>query len=577
MVKQIWRHFGVYKKYVYIGIIFVLIDVILEMLIPAYMAKIIDIGIANRDVNYILRTGSLMVVFGIFATILGGANGFLTSKSSNGMAYNLRKNLLDKVMGFSAENIDEYSTASLITRLTTDVNMMQMATMMSLRLLVRGPLFMVIGLYMAYRINAKLSLIFVVVMPLILICLYFIFRYVVPIFSVTQKKLDALNQVVQENVSGQRVVKAFVRQTFEKEKFAFVNEDQVNTALKALTVMTMMMPILMLALNSATVAALWFGGLDVGMKVSGMGIGELNSFITYIFRSLVAFMPIAMVLMLVARSTASSQRIAEVLATESTINQNVLTGVKEVINGDVTFDNVSFSYPDSMEGETLKDISLGIPSGSFTAFISSTGGGKSTLVNLIPRLYDVTSGELYIGDKPIRSYDLEKLRDAIGVVQQKNVLFSGTVRDNIKWGKEDATNTEVVAAAKAAQAHDFIMNLPEGYDTWIEQGGTNVSGGQRQRLCIARALIKKPKILILDDSTSALDTATEARIQQTFSEELEHTTILMVAQRISSVMKADQIVVLEEGQISGIGTHESLLRDDKIYQEIYQSQNEEVA
>ena len=576
MLKVIWNHFGKYRKYVYIGIIFVFIDIVLELLIPAYMAKIIDVGIAQQDLTYIYKTGGAMVLFGLFAAILGGANGFLTAKSTHGMSYNLRETLLTKVMGFSADNTDKFSSASLVTRLTSDVNMVQLATMMSLRLLVRGPLILIVGLQMAYKINAKLSIIFAISIPIIIIGLSLILKRVIPIFFVTQQKVDAVNQVVQENIGGQRVVKAFVRKNHEMEKFDVVNTDQVETALKGLTTMTMMMPLLLLVMNGSTVAALWFGGVDVGSTVGGMTIGELNSFITYIFRVLVTFMPISMVLMLVARSTASANRIKEVLDTENTIVDDQSSEL--VVNdGSIVYEHVGFSYANDATGETLKDINLSVASGEFIAIISSTGEGKTTLLNLLTRFYDVTTGTISIGGNNIKDYSLETLRDAIGLVQQKNLLFSGTIRENLLWGNEDATMEQVIHAAKLAQAHDFIMELPDQYETWIEQGGTNVSGGQRQRLCIARALIKEPKILVLDDSTSALDTATEAKIRSVFTEELKETTIVMVAQRISSVREADRIVVMNDGTISAIGTHEELLASNQIYQEINQSQNEEVA
>lgn len=545
MIKRIFSYFGQYKKFVFLGIACVLVDVLCEIMIPTIQANIIDVGIAGSDRSYIIQQCVVMILLGLVAIAAGSSNSHFSARSSQGMGANLRQSVFDAVQNFSFSNIDKFSTASLVTRSTSDINTIQMAVMMSLRLLVRGPLMLVFAIWRTVSISLELVPILLVTVPIMIVVVAFVFRKVNPLFEIAQKKLDALSRTVQENAIGQRVVKAFVRRDEEIKKFDKASGDVMENTLRALGIMVTMMPIMMLVMNGAVVAALGLGGQQI--MVGTLTIGQLNAFISYAMQILVSLMMISMILIMVARSKVSAERVFEVLDTVPDI-QDPANGLDEI--------------PDS---------------GEVVAVVSSTGGGKSTLVNLIPRLYDVKDGSVSVGGHDVRSYKLETLRDAIGVVLQKNVLFSGSIADNIRWGKPDATDEEVTAACKAAQAHDFIMSLPEGYNAHIEQGGSNVSGGQRQRLCIARALIKRPRVLILDDSTSAVDTATEARIQEAFRNELSGTTVFLVAQRISSVRGADKIIVLDDGRISGMGTHEELLKNNRIYQEINRSQNEEVA
>lgn len=575
MIKRIFSYFGQYKKFVFIGVACVLVDVLCEIMIPTIQGNIIDIGIAGSDRSYIIKWSVIMVLLGLAAIAAGSSNSYFTSRSSQGMGANLRQAVFDGVQNFSFSNIDKFSTASLVTRSTSDVNTIQMATMMSLRLLVRAPLMLVFALWRTVSISMQLTPILLVAVPVMVVLVLIVFRKVNPLFEIAQKKLDVLSRTVQENSIGQRVVKAFVRRAEENKKFDVASGEVMENTLRALSIMMSIMPIMMLVMNGAVIAALWFGGQQV--MIGGLGIGQLNAFISYAMQILISLMMISMILIMVARSRVSAERVFEVLDTTPDI-QDPANGRDETPeNGEVRFDHVNFHYDTDGSGETLADINFVARSGEVIAVVSSTGGGKSTMVNLIPRLYDVDNGSVSVGGHDVRDYKLDTLRDAIGVVLQKNVLFSGSIADNIRWGKPDATEEEVVAACKAAQAHDFIMSFPEGYDTHIEQGGSNVSGGQRQRLCIARALVKKPRVLILDDSTSAVDTATEAKIQEAFRRELEDTTVFLVAQRISSVRGADKIVVLDDGRVSGIGTHEELLKTNRIYQEINRSQNEEVA
>ena len=575
-MRKLFPFLGKYKKYIALGPLCVLLDVACEVSIPVLMASIIDEGIMKGNMQHIVKIGIIMVLLALFAAATGGSNSYFSSKAAQGLGANLRDSLFSKIQSFSFADVDRFSTSSLVTRCTSDVNSLQMAVMMSLRLLVRSPLMLVSALVMSLRINSELTMILLVAIPVLLISIGIILKTVNPLFHISQKKVDVLNRTVQENVIGQRVVKAFVRKNQEEGKFKIANDDVMQITIRALSVMMWATPIMMIVMNGAVVAALWFGGQQV--SIGGFGIGELNSFINYAMQILISFIMMAMMLVMVARSKASYDRIFEVLEVTPDIQNPMRNALHSVASGEVRFDHVSFSYQkDAADNVILSDIDFSVQPGQIMAIVGSTGSGKSTLVNLIPRLYDVSEGAVLVGEHDVREYDQAALRDAIGVVLQNNVLFSGSIRENIKWGKEDATEEEIVAACKAAQAHDFIMSFPEGYDTHIEQGGTNVSGGQRQRLCIARALVKKPRILILDDSTSAVDTATESKIREAFYQEMKGTTVFLVAQRISSVQDADSIIVMDNGTISGVGTHEQLLENNAIYQEIYRSQSGEVA
>ncbi len=576
MYQKIIRYFGDYKKYAFLGPICVVIDVVCEVLIPRVMEQIVDVGIPNRDIQFILRMGGLMVLLAIVAIAAGASNSFFSSRASQGLGYNLRKALFAKVQAFSFANVDKFSTASLVTRTTNDVNAIQMSAMMTLRLMVRSPIMLAASLFMTLQISKELSMVLLFSLPLLVLGVALIMRAVMPLFRETQKRLDRLSTVVQENLIGMRVVKAFVREEHEEGKFHTANDAYRSNAIRATSIMILAMPMMMLIFNGTTIAALWRGGILVGSGT--LPPGSLLSFLTYIIQILMSLIMLSMVFMITARARASGERVIEVLETEATVTDSptALTSDRAIEDGSIRFDNVSFHYGEDAPDDILSGLSFDVKSGEFVAIVGSTGSGKTSLVNLIPRLYDATAGAVYVGGQDVRSVPLETLREGIGVVLQKNVLFSGTIRDNIKWGKPDATDEEVIEACKAAQAHDFITSFPQGYDTPIEQGGTNVSGGQRQRLCIARAMIKKPRILILDDSTSAVDTDTESRIRRAFHEQIHDTTIIVVAQRISSVREADRILVLEDGKNAGMGTHDELLASNRIYQEISRSQNEDV-
>ena len=569
MVKKLASCIGEYRKYAIATPIIMLGEAIMEILIPLIMANMIDYGIQNKDIGYTVRMGVLMILCTLFSLACGAGGGVCAAHAAMGFAKNLRAKLFRKVQTFSFANIDKFSTASLVTRLTTDVTNTQNAFQMAIRMAVRAPAMMIGAAIMAIRINPTLSTVFIVVIPVLAVCLFLIMSNAHPRFGIMMEKYDALNTSVQENLTGIRVVKAFVREDYEKRKFND-SADQVRKAqLRAEKLVILNSPVMQLCVYGCILAVLWFGG---NMVVAGtFQVGKLSSFISYVMQTLTSLMMLSMVIMMFTISMASMRRICEVLDEVPEIGE-VSQPVTEVKDGSIEFKDVSFSYSKDPNNLTLQHINLSIKSGETIGIIGGTGSAKSTLVQLIPRLYDITGGQLLVGGVDVREYQEEALRNAVSMVLQKNVLFSGTIRDNLKWGDENASDEEIIEACKAADAYEFIQSFPYGLDTDLGQGGVNVSGGQKQRLCIARALLKKPKILILDDSTSAVDTATDARIRAAFREKLSDTTTLIIAQRITSVQDADKVIVLNDGQIDDFGTPAELMERNQIYREVYQQQ-----
>ncbi len=579
MIRKLYPYFQKYKNYLFFSFALLTVDVVGDLLIPYLMSLIVDVGIPNRDVRYIVLIGLLMVGLAGINIVLGTTNMKLSAEASQGFAADLRKALFNHVQSFSFSNLDRFSPASLVTRLTSDVTQLQMTVMMGLRVFMRSPLMLICALIFAMRINLRLSLIVLVALPLLVVGTLLIMRTAEKLFTSVQRKLDRLNGTIQENLVAIRVVKAFVRAEHEKKKFRKANDSLMETAMRAGNLVSLTMPLMMLILNAATLAVIWRGGHLV--YAGEMGAGKLISFIGYLFLILMSFMMFSMIFILLARAEASGKRIVEVLDSRPEITDK--PGSRSdplrhrVTEGRIEFRNVGFRYGGSDGGkDVLSDISFTVEPGRVVAIIGGTGSGKTTLVSLIPRLYDVTSGQVLVDGVGVRDYDLKTLRSGIGMVLQKNVLFSGTIRDNLLWGSPSAGEDEIREAADAAQAQEFIESFPEGYDTELGEGGVNVSGGQKQRLCIARALLKHPPILILDDSTSAVDTATEAKIRRALQKDRRKMTVLIIAQRISSVRDADTILVLDGGKINGMGTHEELYRGNKIYREICVSQQEGV-
>ena len=522
-----------------------------------------------------LKIGKIGLLMLIMA-IVGFCGGLMTMKTSSvasqKFSYRLRKAMYDKISSFSFKNIDTFSTSSLTTRLTNDVTMLQNTLMMGLRILVRAPALLIVSAVFAFSINAKLSMILLVLFPVMIVIIAVILKFGFPMFQKMQKKIDNINRVVQENLIGIRVVKAYVREDREKDKFHEASDDLANQGSKASGLIITVMPIMMLLMNFVIIYIYYKGSIDASNKL--MDVGQISVLANYIVQVLMNIMMVSMLMLQLTRAKACGDRVIEVLDTEIDIVNPENPFKPTEPKGEVEFKNVSFGYNDGMD--ILTDVSFKAKAGSVVGIIGSTGCGKSSLVNLIPRLYDVSGGEILVDGVNVKDYDIEALRELIGVVLQKNVLFTGTIKENIKWGKQDATDEEIISACKAAQAHDFIMSQPDGYDTELSQGGLNLSGGQKQRLCIARAIIKQPKILILDDSTSAVDTATEAKIRECFYKELKDTTVLIIAQRISSVAQADEIIVLDDGKIDSVGNHEELMQTSEIYQEIYKTQQKGV-
>ncbi|MBO5477755.1 MAG: ABC transporter ATP-binding protein [Clostridia bacterium] len=572
MLKTLGKSVREFKKPALLTPVFVTLEVVMDVIIPLLMAKLIDEGVYAGEMSAVYKIGLQLVLTAFLALIFGCLSGVLAAKASGGFAKNLRKDLYYKVQDFSFSNIDKFSTASLVTRLTTDVSNVQQAFQMLTRITVRAPLMLISSVIMAISINSKLSLILLLVVPLVAIALFLGLRYVHPIMDSVFKKYDNLNAVVEENVNGIRVVKSFVTEEKEKKKFKKVSKDIFDSFSKAEKIMALNSPVMQFAIYLCIILISWFGAqIIVNTNMTDLTTGQLSTFITYSTQILSSLMMISMVVMMMTIASSSANRIYEVLIEEPSI-KNKENAIKEVKNGDIEFDNVSFSYVDDKDKECLTDINIKIKSGETIGIIGGTGSGKSTLVNLIPRLYDVTEGSVKVAGIDVRDYDIKSLRDEVSCVLQKNVLFSGTITENIKWGDENASLEDVQRVCKLAQADEFIQSFPDKYDTYIEQGGTNVSGGQKQRLCIARALLKKPKILILDDSTSAVDTKTDSLIRKAFREEIPNTTKIIIAQRISSIEDADKIIVIDDGKINGFGTHEKLLATNEIYKDVYESQ-----
>ncbi|MDD6441369.1 MAG: ABC transporter ATP-binding protein [bacterium] len=569
MYRRILKEVKEFKAVSLITPVFMILEVIMEMIIPYLMASIIDNGVNAGDMNHIIKTGMIMIVIALLGFLSGLAGGRTGAKASAGLARNLRETMFNNIQTFSFSNIDKYSTAGLVTRLTTDVNNVQMAYQMMLRMFVRAPFSMICAMIMAYRINARLASIYLIAVLILGVILCFIMSNATKYFQQAFPKYDDMNASVQENVSAVRVVKAYVREEEETKKFKKTSENIYHIFLKAENNIIYNAPIMNATVYTCILLISWIGAK---MIVAGsLTTGEMMSLLTYCMNILMNLMMVSMVFVMVSMSSAGVRRIAEILNEKSDIT-NPENPVFEVADGSIEFRNVDFAYKKDSKEPVLKDINLRIKSGETIGIIGGTGSAKTSLVNLISRLYDVTEGEVLVGGRNVKEYDMEALRNQVSVVLQKNVLFSGSILENLRWGNKEATLEECEHACKLACADEFIQRFPDGYETHIEQGGNNVSGGQKQRLCIARALLKKPKVLILDDSTSAVDTATDAKIRKAFAEEIPNTTKLIIAQRVSSVQSADRIIVMEEGRINGFGTHEELLETNEIYREVYESQ-----
>lgn len=574
-MKRYWKYIKPYLPAFICGPLLMIVEVIGEVLLPKFMANIINIGAANQDVPYIITMGIVMVVTALLMMAGGIGGAYFAAKAAISFAADTRKDTFEKVQKFSFANLDQYNTGSLVTRLTNDVTQVQNLINMALRMMLRAPGMLIGALIMAFMMNRELAAVILVVIPILVILIGIVIKTAFPRFTIMQKKLDTLNSTIQEMLTNVRVIKSFVRGDYEEEKFSRANEDLKKSSLSAFNVVILNMPIMMLMMNLTTLGVVWFGGKQI--LVGRMPVGDLTAFTTYIVQILMSLMMLAMVLLQSSRAMASLHRITEVLdARIDLTDENSAQKDKRVENGTVEFKDVSFRYYKENKEPVLSHINFKIDSGKILGIIGSTGSGKTTLVQMIPRLYDPDEGEVLVDGVNVKEYSLEHLREGVGMVLQKNVLFSGTIRENLMWGDENASEEEVEKAAAAAQA-GFVRDFTEGYETELGQGGVNVSGGQKQRLCIARALLKKPKILILDDSTSAVDTATEAKIRESFSGLLKETTKIIIAQRITSVMEADEILVLDEGEIVGKGTHEELLKTCEAYQEIYYSQMDKEA
>lgn len=575
-MKRYWKYIKPYLSAFIIGPILMIVEVVGEVLLPKFMANIINIGAANHDVPYIISMGAVMVLTALFMMAGGVGGAYFAAKAAISFSADLRSDTFQKVQQFSFANLDQYSTGSLVTRLTNDVTQVQNLINMALRMMLRAPGMLIGALIMAFMMNAELALVILVVIPVLVLLIGLVIKTAFPRFNMMQKKLDALNSNIQEVLTNVRVIKSFVRGEYEEEKFARSNEELKESSLSAFNVVILNMPIMMLIMNLTTLGVVWFGGKQI--LAGAMPVGDLTAFTSYIVQILMSLMMLAMVLLQCSRAMASLHRITEVLDTKVTLtDEGCAKPDKKVESGKVEFKDVTFRYYKDNKEAVLSHISFQIESGKVLGIIGGTGSGKTTLVQMIPRLYDADQGEILVDDVNVKDYSLQNLRQGVGMVLQKNVLFSGSIMENLMWGDEEASQEEILQAARAAQADGFVSGFVKGYETELGQGGVNVSGGQKQRLCITRALIKKPKILILDDSTSAVDTATEAKIRESFGTTLKDTTKIVIAQRITSVMEADEILVLEEGQIVGKGSHEELLAGCQAYQEIYYSQMDKEA
>lgn len=573
-IKKLLRYLSKFKIYAILCPLAIIIEVMLEIRIPLLMSKIVDEGIPSRNISYVLGTGGLMLVMAILGLIFGAVAAKLASLAAMGLGSELRKGLFDKIQDFSFSNTDKFSTASLVTRLTTDVNNIQNVFMLLIRTMVRAPVMMISATIMAFSINKSLVAIFLIAIPFLGTVLTLIAVAAYPRFYKLLKKYDSINASVQENLIAIRVVKAFVRSKYEKMKFKVANDDMMDAAINAEKIVILNLPFMQFTMYACIVSILWFGG---NMVINGTMLnGQLISFISYVTQILISLMMISMVFITALISRASLVRVIEVIDEPIDITDANITSDMKVKDGSIDFEKVSFKYNPKAEDNILEDINIHIESGQTIGIIGGTGSSKSTLVQLIPRLYDVTSGRVLVGGVDVRNYKLDELRNSVAMVLQKNVLFSGTIKDNLKWGNPDATDEQIIAACKASCAHDFISSFPKGYETELGQGGVNVSGGQKQRLCIARALLKNPRILILDDSTSAVDTATDAKIREALRKYSKDVTTLIIAQRITSVKDADKIIILDDGRVNAMGTHEELLESNQIYQEIFYSQQKGV-
>ncbi len=575
MIRKLFPYTKGYRHLIVLGILCSAGESVLELLLPLAMSDIVNFGIEAGDRQYILATGAKMIGMAMLALACGVGAAALAAKAGMGFGASLRRAEYEKVQQFSFSNIERFSTASLITRLTSDVASVQMTLMMGMRMFVRAPSMLITALVMALILSARLSRVFLVVIPLLMIAVVLVIRKVGPNFTALQSATDDLNLVVQEDLNAIRVVKSYVREEEEKKKFSLRSEHLRTTAEQAFGFVVSFTPIMVLLMGGTTTAVMWIGGNYVyeGSLLSG----DLLAFFTYVTEILISLMMVSMVMMILTRSIACAKRIIEVLDEQPEITDAAAEAELEVADGSIRFENVNFRYHASTEAWNLENINLSIRSGMTVGILGGTGSAKTTLVSLIPRLYEATEGTVYVGGRNVKDYTMSHLRDACAMVLQKNTLFSGTIRENLRWGDADATDAEMEEACRIACAHDFISAMPDGYDTHIEQGGTNVSGGQKQRLCIARAILRKPKILILDDSTSAVDTATDASIRTALRDTLPGSTKIIIAQRVTSVMDADLIIIMDDGRIDGCGTHEELLQTNAIYREVYQSQQEGVS
>ena len=575
MMKKLWPHARPYGGWIVAGVACSAGEAIFELLIPLVMSDIVNIGIPNADETFILTNGLKMVLMALISLALGAGSAIFSSIAGQGFGANLRRAEYDHIQEYAFSNIEKFSTASLITRLTNDVHSLQMSLMMGMRLLVRAPVMLVTALILSIRISLKLSSVFLVALPLLAILVVSIMLKAGPLFQALQEKTDALNLVVQENLTGIRVVKSFVKGDYEQEKFTRRNRDLKATSERAFGMVVINMPVMMLIVNATLIAVIWFGGRMV--YVGNLPAGDLMAYFTYIMQIMMSLMMVSMMFMMMTRSVACARRIIEVLDEAPAITNENADEEASVRDGSVDFENVFFKYSENSAEWNLTGINLHIKSGQTVGVLGGTGSAKTTLVSMIPRLYEAQEGTVSVGGRPVQDYTMEHLRDAVSVVLQKNTLFSGTIRENLLWGNPNATEEQLWEACRAACADEFLERMPDGLDYDLGQGGVKVSGGQKQRLCIARAILKQPKVLILDDSTSAVDTATDAKIRKAFANELKDTTKIIIAQRVASVMEADLILVMDDGAIVAQGTHEELMKSCEIYQDVYQAQQEGVS